>query len=156
MAFNQVQYIGPKDKVTTTPGKRGGGKMGSVLGGAVGGVAGGVAGFATGGPAGAVAGAMGGAAGGAALGERLGEMVSPSRAESSAMERKVGARGADVFHSAQSDKLRQSLMALNQAPPEVQEAYKAPLAQAYMTSVALDNPKPGQPGAPMPGRPTYG
>lgn len=157
MAFNQVQYIGPKDKVTTTPGKKGGGKLGGMALGAVGAVAGGMAGFATGGPAGAVAGGMAGAAGGAALGERVGEMIAPGRAEASAMERKVDTQGAEVFHSEQSDKLRQSLMALNTAPPEVQAEYKAPLATAYMTSVAMDNPKPGQqPGAPMPGRPTYG
>lgn len=154
MAFNQVEYIGPKDKVTVTPGKKGGGKVGGMLGGAVGGVAGGIAGFAGGGPAGAVAGSIAGAAGGASLGERLGEMVQPSRAETSAMERKVGARGPEVFHSEQSDKLKQSLLALQSAPPAVQQEYKPVLAQAYMTSVALDNPAKNAPGQPM--RPTYG
>jgi hypothetical protein len=56
------------------------------------------------------------------------------------MNRRVDAQGAKVFHSQQSEELKQSLMALNQAPPEMKAAYQAPLAQAYATSVAMDNP----------------
>jgi hypothetical protein len=131
VAFSQVEFVAPKVKTRSTPAKTGGGREGMAIGMALG---------AAGGPGAAMT--------GGALGNTLGEALVPGTpaSQSSAMNRRVDAQGAKVFHSKQSDELKQSLLALNQAPPEMQAAYKAPLAQAYATSVALDNPaqKPQQ------------
>lgn len=130
MPFSSVEYIAPKPKTRSTPAKTGGGREGMAIGMALGAATGGA-----------------GAATGAGLGQTLGEALVPGTpaTQTNAMSRRVDAQGPKVFHSQQSDELKSSLMALKQAPPEMQAAYQAPLTQAYVTSLALDNPKkPGQ------------
>lgn len=145
MATNAVQFIPKEQPVKTTGGKSGGGKFGQALGMAAGGVLGGLAAGAATGGAGTAMGAMGGAAAGGALGSTLGEMISPSRAPTTAMERRVQSSGGpQLVHSEQSEQLKQSLMALKSQPQAVQQEYAAPLMKAYVASIAQDNPKPGQ------------
>ncbi len=106
--------------------------------GTVGGIAGGVAGAATG-PAGATVGAIGGTAAGASLGNTLGEMIQPGRAGSTAIERRAQAPGPQMIQSESSQKLRDSLMALHEAPQQAKQQYAQPLLTAYMQSIANDN-----------------
>lgn len=141
MAMNGVQYIGPKEKVTTTGGKAGGGKWGQVIGGAIGGAAGALAAAPTG--AGMVAGGIAGTAGGAALGGMIGNMISPAKEGTTAIDRRIQAAGPQIQHSEQSERLKASLMSLQTQPPEIQQEYMAPLVKAYVASVAQDNPKGG-------------
>ncbi len=146
MTQQQVQQIGPTIRTPAQKEKKGGGKFGQVLGGIAGAVVGGVAaGTVTGGAAtgwGAAKGAMLGAAGGASLGGLVGESVSPSRAGSEAMTRRLDSQGPQITHSEQSESLKQSLLSLKSQPPNLQQEYQAPLVQAYIASLARDNPKP--------------
>jgi hypothetical protein len=73
----------------------------------------------------------------------IGEMAAPSRQGETAITRRLQAPGPQIVHSEQSNQLKQSLMALQQQPPEIQAQYQAPLVTAYMQSVAKDNPKTG-------------
>ncbi len=139
MALNAVQIVQRPDDVKTKSAHKGGGEFGSVVGGVIGGVAGAMAGTAAGGPgAGTVAGGMAGAAGGASLGSTVGNWIDPARQESTAVSRRIQAAGPQLYHSEQSDTLKQSLMALHSQPPEVQREYAMPLTHAYLSSIAKD------------------
>jgi hypothetical protein len=140
MAQNQVTPVGRQE---TTPGKKahkGGSETGSKIGAVVGGVVGGVAGAAAGG-VGAAPGAMAGAAGGAGLGGMIGNWIDPARGGTDAITRRLEAQGPQIQHSPQSEALKQSLLSLQTKPPEVIQEYQAPLVQAYIASLARDNPK---------------
>ncbi len=143
MAVNAVQTIGQQDEAKTTPGKKGGGRAGQVIGGVIGGTAGALAGFGTAGPAGAVAGGIAGTASGEALGGVIGERISPSKQGETVMTRRLQAPGPQIVHSEQSEQLKQSLMAMQAQPQDLQQEYMAPLVKAYMQSVAQDNPNTG-------------
>lgn len=138
MARNDVQYIAPQPKVSSSGGRAGGGKFGQVIGAAVGGTAGALAG-APGGPAGMVAGGMAGAAGGASLGGMVGNMVDPGREAKTAISQRIQSSGPQIVHSEQSEKLKQSLLALNTQPEPLKREYMAPLVKAYVSSIANDN-----------------
>lgn len=120
-------------------GKKGGGKIGSIIGGVVGGAAGALAGLPTG--AGAVAGGIAGTAAGASLGGTIGNMISPAKEGQAAISRRLESQGPQINHSSQSASLKQSLLSLQSKPPEIIQEYQAPLVQAYIASVARDNPK---------------
>jgi hypothetical protein len=132
----------PKDRVTNTSGKAGGGGIGSKVGMVAGGVIGGLAaGAGTGGVA-TAQGAMVGAGAGAALGGAVGNMVSPERAATTAIDRRAQA-APQMLQSEQTQQLKSSLLALKQQPPDVQAQYQEPLSQAYLKSLMADNPKTG-------------
>ncbi len=135
MALNAVQTVARPDDVSTSKGKSGGGKTGSMIGAAIGGTVGAIAGAGT--PA-SIAGGIGGAAGGAALGNTIGNWIDPAKEGSTAVTRRIQASGPQIFHSEQSDTLKQSLMALHTQPPAVQKEYAMPLTQAYLSSIAKD------------------
>ncbi len=150
MALTQVRA--PQQGQEVVGARKGGGSTGAALGGIIGGVAGGIAGYASGNVPGAIVGATSGAGGGAALGQKLGEAVDkPS--QGTAIDRRVASQTApEMYHSERSDQLRQSLMALNNSPPEMQQQYGAPLVTAYLSSLANDHT-----GMPLPGQqPTNG
>jgi hypothetical protein len=100
------------------------------------------AGAIIGGMAGGPAGAMTGAATGAGLGSAMGEMASPGRAGQQAMARRAEMVEPQIRHSEQSATLRDSILALEQAPPEIKAQYSKPLAEAYMQSLVADNARP--------------
>lgn len=135
--------------------KKGGGSTGAAIGGVLGGVAGALGGLATGGGGnipGAIVGGMSGAAGGAAFGQKVGDIVDKPSA-GTAIDRRVASNAPpEMYHSERSDQLRQSLMALNNSPPEMQQQYGAPLVTAYMSSLANDHTGMALPGQqPQPG-----
>lgn len=132
MAFQGVQVVSAPGVATGKKGREGGGKEGQMLGAAVGGI---VGGMASGG-----SGAMTGASAGAGLGAMAGQAVDPGQANTQAMQRRVDSAGPQIVHSEQSEKLKQSLMALQSQPPEIQQQYQAPLVHAYIKSIAMDNP----------------
>lgn len=141
MAQQQVAFIPPS---VTTPGKKaksGGGQFGQAAGAVIGGVIGGVAGAAAGG-VGAAPGALGGAAAGAGLGGALGNAIDPARGGQDAITRRLESQAPQIQHSQQSEALKQSLLSLQTQPPEIQKEYAPPLVQAYVASIARDNPKP--------------
>ncbi len=138
MALNAVQTIARPDDVKTSKGHKGGGQFGSVVGGVIGGVAGAMAGTVAEPGAGTVAGGMAGAAGGAALGNTIGNWIDPAREGSTAVTRRIQAAGPELYHSDQSNTLKQSLVALHSQPPAVQKEYAMPLTQAYLSSIAKD------------------
>lgn len=137
MAINSVSVVQPTQRTAGSKDRQGGGKMGQMLGLAAAGAT--IA--ATGGMAAPAA--VGLLAGGSSLGGTVGEMVSPSKQGTSAMERRLEAPGPQIIESDQSKQLKQSLISLRQAPPDVIEQYRTPLVQAYVTSLAKDNPKAG-------------
>lgn len=132
MALQAVQTIAPQDKVKSSGGRKGGDKFGAIAG-AIG--AGAI--VASGG---AAAPAVLGAAGtGAALGGLAGGAIRPERQASTAIERRMQTQGPQLVHSETSEKLKNSLMALHEAPAVAKRQYAQPLLTAYMTSVAQDN-----------------
>jgi phage tail tape-measure protein len=130
MALTPVTLLAPQDKVRTSSAKKGGGTFGSVAGAIAGGAIG-----SAGGPAGTLA----GAAAGASLGGMIGEGLSPSKAASTAVERRLQSPGPQMIQSDNTSKLKQSIVALQQTPPEVRAEYSKPLVTAYMASVAQDH-----------------
>jgi uncharacterized protein YcfJ len=127
MAFQPVQVVEAAPETRVTGRKKGWGGVGSKVGM----VAGTAIGAYFGGPAGAVA----GASTGAALGGQVGEMVRPSSEGKTAIDRRVAGQGPTVQNDA-SEKLKQSIVALQSAPPDVRAQYAKPLVDAYMTTVA--------------------
>jgi hypothetical protein len=144
MAINTVGYV-PPEKVSTSGGKKSGGKLGGQIGAVAGGVVGGMAGAVVGAgappaaPATIALGAAGGAALGNGLGTMIGEQVKPGREATTAIDRRAQQTSPQLIHSEQSQQLKQSLVALQQQPPEVRQQYHVPLAKAYIQSVGLDN-----------------
>jgi hypothetical protein len=129
MALKQVAIVQPKIEERETPKKKG---WGEALGAAVG-VGAAVAGGMAAGPGGAAMaqGVIGGAGGGYALGNLVGEKMSPTvEAKREAIQRQA-APGPQI-QTDHSEKLKASIMALHQAPPDVQQAYSDPLAAAYL------------------------
>jgi uncharacterized protein YcfJ len=134
-----VAIVGKQPEVVEKKGSKGGSGMGQ----AIGAVAGGVIGSAVPG-AGTAAGAMAGAAAGASLGGMIGNMASPATATKTAMERRAEVPGVPQLQS--SDKtstLKESIMALQKQPPQVQQEYGPLLVDAYMTTVAQGAPRKG-------------
>lgn len=131
------------DVEKSTSGRKSGGKFGTMAGLAAGAIgAGAVA--ATGGaalPAVIGAGAAGGMTG-ASLGGLLGESIRPGREASTAIERRIQTQGPQPIKSDASEKLRQSLVALHDAPPEVKSQYAPTLLNAYLMSVTGAGNKP--------------
>jgi hypothetical protein len=103
---------------------------GLAAGAALGGMA------ATGGTAAIAMGAMGGAGAGASLGGLIGEKVKPTKEQSTAIDRRIAA--GTPAQATGSQKLRDSIMALHEAPPEVRREYAQPLVSAYLTSLAKE------------------
>ena len=136
MAVNGVQVVGPVAKGGSS-GKESGAKKGQVIGSVIGGVAGGVA------SGGNPAAAMAGASAGGTLGGMAGDRIQPAQQGSSAMQRRIDQSAPQLVHSEQSEQLKQSLMALKQQAPEIQQQYAAPLVKAYVQSIAQDNPSKG-------------
>ncbi len=138
--LKQVDVI-PRTVVSGgSKGHSGGGKFGT-LGGLAAGAALGATVAATGGaalPAIALAGA-GGAATGASLGGLLGEELDKTKQGTSAIERRLDSTAPQLIHSDRSETLKQSLMALHEAPQEIRDQYAPPLLDAYMTSLHQDN-----------------
>lgn len=145
MAISQVQIMNRPDKYSSTEGKKGGGQTGQAIGAVLGGVVGGMAGSTTANPAGVYAGAMGGAATGASLGSAIGEKINPTTEGTTAIDRRIQSQQPDIVHSERSEKLKQSLVALQSQPPEIQQQYLPTLTQGYIASVADDNPKKRNP-----------
>lgn len=145
MALRQVQIMNRPDSYSTTEGKKGGGQTGQALGAAIGGAIGVAAGGGLTGGTGAAAGGMAGAATGASLGSAIGEKINPTTQGSTAIERRIQAQQPEIVHSERSDKLKESLMALQSQPPEIQQQYLPTLTQGYIASVAEDNPKKRNP-----------
>jgi hypothetical protein len=104
----------------------GGGSIGQVIGGALGGIGG----FLVGGPAGAAAGAsLGMGAGGAG-----GNILSPGKGGGQGMQLQQSAIARRAEAPNPSQVLEQSLAALKDTTPDIQEAYGAPLMKAYELS----------------------
>lgn len=136
MAIQPVAMIGPEqEEVVVKKGRQGWGKAGSAIGSVVGGVAGAMAGSGWG----SVAGATGGAAGGAAFGNMVGEKLRPSQAQETAMERRLGAQAPQMMQSEQTERLKQSILALQSQPLDVQREYSKPLVEAYIASYGMQN-----------------
>lgn len=139
MAFRPIQ-VTPRVEQGSS-GKKGGGGLGQVLG-AVGGaaLAGGAAAAApaTGGATLPIAAAaLGGAGGGAGLGQLVGEQISPTKQGSGAMERRLATTMPMMDNSgAAQAKIRDSLVALQSQPPQVQQQYAQPLVNAYLKAGA--------------------
>jgi len=130
MAIRGVQPVAAQDQVTDyKPARQGGGKAGQMVGGFLGGIAG-----IPGGPAGVMA----GVATGSSLGGVVGNAISPEKAASTAIERRLQSAGPQVQSSPQTERLKQSVLALHQAPPDIKAEYAAPLVKAYMVSAAKD------------------
>lgn len=110
--------------------------MGSKIGAVIGGVAGAVAGSGWG----SVAGAAAGASSGASVGNMIGEGISPSKQGSTSIERRLSAGTPAPLTG--SEKLKQSIMALHQAPEDVRREYAAPLVSSYLD--ALTKERTGQ------------
>ncbi len=144
MALTQVRA--PQQGQEVVGVKKGGGSTGAAIGAVIGGVAGGIAGYASGNVPGAIVGATSGAGGGGALGEKIGNAVDkPS--QGTAIDRRVASQAApEMYHSERSDALRQSLVALNNAPPEMQQQYGGHLVSAYLSSLANDHTGLAMPG----------
>jgi len=138
----QMAIMGKEITSDGSKGRPGGGGIGQKIGAVAGGVIGGMVGSA-GGPLAGAQGAMMGAGAGAGLGGLIGETVSPATQGQNAMQRRAEAMQPQIRHSEQSEQLKQSLVSLKQAPPDIQQEYAPHLARAYVTSVAKDNPRSG-------------
>lgn len=144
MALRQVEYIAPTPNVIERKAKKGGGGFGSAIGAGIGGALGGLAAagatVATGGAAAPAIGVgiAGGAAAGAGLGGMIGNAVSPARAASSSVDRRVEATQPQLIQSEQTQKLKDSLIALQGQPEELRQQYGQPLVAAYLKSYQSD------------------
>lgn len=137
MAIKPVEMIAPVE-TSGKKARKGGGGLGQALGMAAGAALAGGAVAATGGAALPIAAAaMGGAAGGAGLGQLIGDKLSPGRADSTAMTRRM-TQQPQLMQSEQTQKLRESILALHSQPPEVQEQHAPTLVQAYLKSLGND------------------
>jgi uncharacterized protein YcfJ len=133
-----VQVVGPQERAIERRAKKGG----SAMGAAVGAVAGGAIGsFAPG--VGTAAGALAGASAGSSLGGQIGNAIDPARQGSTSIERRAEAGVPQLQQSDKSEQLKQSILALQSQPPNLQKEYAPVLVDAYMTSVAQANPKQG-------------
>lgn len=148
MAIKQVEVIAPEQQVVTQKGRKGWGKPGSMVGAAVGGVLGGLAGAAgttlTGGAAAPIVGtaAIGGTVAGASLGNMIGERIRPGREEKTAMERRQQSYAQpQVIQNENTQKLKDSIMALTTQSDDVKAKYSQPLLQAYVKSLQDDHAK---------------
>ena len=130
MAITQIQARSAPNKVKK--GSEGGGAIGRKIGMVAGAVVGGMAGgnVAT------------GASLGAGLGGQIGEMAKPGTADQVTQANQSPGM-QNVQKSDTTLQLEQSLAALKTQPPPTIQKYGPTLAQAYMTSLAQDNPKPG-------------
>lgn len=132
MPLNQVQVISPQQQAMQRRVNKGGGDIGSKIGMVAGGVIGGMAG----GPLGAAAGAQTGAG----FGSMVGEQVKPTTTEDvGAMDRRMasaGVSGPQQVGSNHTEELKQSLMALKEAPEPMQREYTKPLMTAYVYSAS--------------------
>jgi hypothetical protein len=137
MAINPVELRLRQETGTTTGARKGGGQFGTMAGlvggAALGGAAAAVPGAA---PAAIAMGALGGAGGGSALGGMLGEKVKPSSEGTTAIDRRIQAQSTPQVSG--SEKLRDSIMALHEAPPEIKQQYAQPLVSAYFASLAKE------------------
>ena len=134
--IKQVQFEGPVIKSSGSRGKSGGSKFGSIAGAAIGGTIGGLAAGAATGGMGTAQGAMMGAGAGAGLGGMVGNLISPAKAAQEAMSRRVELSQPQMAQSESSQKLRQSILALHQAPQPVRDEYGPQLVNAYLTSLS--------------------
>lgn len=92
----------------------------------------------------ALGGALTGAATGAGLGSLLGEAVKPS--QQATMGQRAQMAQPQLVHSEQSNALRDSLVALKDAPDDVQTKYAPILTAGYVKSVIHDNAQPQDQG----------
>jgi hypothetical protein len=129
-----LKQVGLASKVQTS-----GGSSGSEGLGKYGAIAGALGAAAVVGSGGAAAPAVLGAAGsGAALGGLVGGVVDPGKQAESPMQRRLDSTEPQMLHSENSQRLRDSILALHQAPPEVQNQYAPTLLNAYLTSLHQD------------------
>ncbi len=144
MALQRISVVQPQDDVHTKKAKSGGRGIGTAIGAVGGGILGGLAGAAaTVGTAGAGAPAIGmgvlaGSAAGAGVGGQIGEWVDPARGESTAITRRMQAPGLQQTQSDSSEKLKQSILALQSQPDHIKAEYTRPLVEAYVTSLAQE------------------
>lgn len=128
MALQQVQQIAPVQRERGSSGRAGGGKWGALAGAAAAGAI-----VASGG---AAAPAVLGAAGtGAALGGLGGDMLMPAKQGQSAIERRIETIGPKMIESNQAQKLKDSILALQDAPANVKQEYGPQLMNAYLASL---------------------
>ncbi len=111
-----------------TRGSAGGSQTGQLIGAAIGGAVGG----------------LGGAAAGSSLGGMAGNAIDPAKQGQEAMARQVQAEQPQLVHSENSDALKQSIMALHEAPQPIRDEYGPQLVHAYLTSLHTDNVEPQQ------------
>tara|TARA_R110000868_G_scaffold9394_1_gene46901 strand:- start:5984 stop:6406 length:423 start_codon:yes stop_codon:yes gene_type:complete len=131
-----IQITPKVERSAGSSGSEGSAKMGQLAGAALGAAA--IIG--TGGAATPAVGAvLGGAATGSALGGLVGGAADPGKAGTSAMERRLDSTQPQFIHSEKSDALKQSLMALHEAPQEVRNQYGPQLVNAYLSSLHNDN-----------------
>lgn len=145
-----IRQVAINPRVETKEGSAGGSAFGKIapIAGALGAAAliagtGGAAAPVAGASAGAAGGAsaasiLGGAGSGAALGGLLGNAVDRANPGTDPIQRRIDATQPQIVHSENSQKLRESIMALHQAPPEVQNQYAPTLLNAYLTSLHQD------------------
>ena len=138
MALTAIERRQRPDVVTTTGGRQGGGKTGAMAGLGAGAVLGGLAAAAVPGaaPAAIAMGAVGGAGAGSSLGGMLGEKVKPTQEASSAMQRRAVAQAPQQING--SEKIKEAIMALHEAPPDAQQQYAPQLVQGYLASLAKE------------------
>jgi outer membrane lipoprotein SlyB len=142
VALRPDQYIAPAPETKTSGGKKGGGRFGQAVGAVAGGVIGGMAaGAATGGAAtgwGVAQGAMLGTAAGAGVGQALGEKVRPTVEATTAIERRAEAGQPQLMQSERTQKLKESIMALQSQPEAMRLELGKPLVAAYVKSYQDD------------------
>jgi uncharacterized protein YcfJ len=126
--LRRIQAISAPDEVSHEKAKKSGGSMGA----AIGAVAGGVIGAQTGGSAGALAGMERGMN----YGERAGNFLAPGRESSSAIQRRATAQTQQLGDGSARQNLKDSIVAVRGAPPEIQEEYTPILMNAYMEDYA--------------------
>lgn len=138
MAIAPIELRQRPDQVRNTAAKKGFGEAGT-LGGLGGGAAlGGLAAAAVPGatPAAIAMGAVGGGATGASLGGLVGEKIKPTTQASTAVDRRIQAQSTPQVSG--SEKLRDSIAALREAPPEVKQQYAQPLVSSYLAALAQE------------------
>lgn len=136
MALQRVEMAAPPPETKTTGKRKGWGGIGSKIGTVAGAVVGGVAGYAASGgnPAGAAMGAAGGATTGANFGNMLGEgLKRSSEGTTTAIDRRMAQTQSP--EQGKAAQLRESLMALSQAPVDVKKQYGPELLAAYMQTL---------------------
>ena len=134
--LKQVQFAPRVETIAGSKGRESGSKWGQLGGAALG--AGLIAAGAIDGGVSIPAGVslVGGTAG---LGGMAGGALDQGKAGKEAMQRRIETSEPQLLHSEASEKLRQSLMALHEAPPEVRQQYAPQLMGAYMQSLHQDN-----------------